>query len=64
MVNSEHQLIKVRGIVRTPDISTANTVMSTQVADLQIQVDGKGIVADAVRRPNVLYRILLGLLPF
>ncbi len=64
VVNSEHQLIKVRGIVRTPDISTANTVMSTQVADLQIQVDGKGIVADAVRRPNVLYRILLGLLPF
>jgi flagellar L-ring protein precursor FlgH len=64
LVNSEHQNIKVRGVIRTPDISTLNTVMSTQVADLEIQVDGKGIVADAIRRPNILYRVLLGLLPF
>jgi len=64
VVNSEHQTIRVRGVIRTPDISTLNTIMSTQVADLEIQVDGKGIVADAVRRPNILYRVLLGLLPF
>ncbi|MGD1070088.1 MAG: flagellar basal body L-ring protein FlgH [Bryobacteraceae bacterium] len=64
VVNSEHQTIKVRGVIRTPDISTLNTIMSTQVADLEIQVDGKGIVADAMRRPNILYRVLLGLLPF
>jgi len=64
VVNSEHQTVKVRGVIRTPDISTLNTVMSTQVADLEIQVDGKGVVADAVRRPNILYRVLLGLLPF
>jgi flagellar L-ring protein precursor FlgH len=64
VVNAEHQTIRVRGVIRTPDISTLNTVMSTQVADLEIQVDGKGIVADAIRRPNILYRVLLGLLPF
>jgi len=63
-VNSEDQLIVVRGIIRTPDISTANTVPSSQVADMEIRVNGKGVVGDAVRRPNVLYRILLGLLPF
>jgi flagellar L-ring protein precursor FlgH len=63
-VNSEQQVIRVRGVVRTPDISTANTVPSTQVADLEVQVNGKGIVGDAVRRPNALYRLLLGLLPF
>jgi flagellar L-ring protein precursor FlgH len=63
-VNSEQQLITVRGIVRTPDISTANTVASTQIADLEIRVNGKGVVGDAIRRPNILYRILLGLLPF
>jgi flagellar L-ring protein FlgH len=63
-VNSEQQVIRIRGIVRTPDISTANTVPSTQVADLEVQVNGKGIVGDAVRRPNALYRLLLGLLPF
>ena len=63
-VNSEQQVITVQGIVRTPDISTANSVASTQIADLEIRVNGKGVVGDAIRRPNALYRILLGLLPF
>jgi flagellar L-ring protein precursor FlgH len=63
-VNSEDQLIVVRGIIRTPDITTANTVASSQVADLEIRVNGKGVVGDAIRRPNALYRFLLGLLPF
>ena len=59
-----NQVITVRGIVRTPDISTANSVASSQIADMEIRVNGKGVVADAVRRPNALYRLLLGLLPF
>ncbi len=63
-VNSEQQSIAVRGIVRTADISTANTVPSTQVADMEVRVNGKGVVGDAIRRPNALYRLILGLLPF
>lgn len=63
-VNSEQQSITVRGIVRTADISTANTVPSTQVADMEVKVNGKGVVGDAIRRPNTLYRLILGLLPF
>jgi flagellar L-ring protein precursor FlgH len=63
-VNSEQQVITVRGIVRTTDISTGNTIPSTQIADMEVRVNGKGLVADAVRRPNVLYRLLLGVLPF
>jgi flagellar L-ring protein precursor FlgH len=63
-VNSERQTISVRGLVRPSDLTTANTVLSTQVAGLQVKVNGKGVVGDAVKRPFVLYRILLGLLPF
>jgi len=63
-VNSEKQTIKVRGLVRPADVTTANTVSSLQVANLQLQVNGKGVVGDAIRRPNFLYRFLLGLLPF
>ena len=63
-VNSEQQVITVRGIVRTADISTSNSVSSTQIADLELRLNGKGVVGDAIRRPNVLYRLLLGLLPF
>jgi flagellar L-ring protein precursor FlgH len=63
-INSEQQAISVRGIIRNADISTNNTVASTQVADMEIHVNGKGVVGDAIRRPNILYRILLGILPF
>ncbi|BDC52025.1 hypothetical protein F183_A43400 [Bryobacterales bacterium F-183] len=64
LVNSEKQLVHVRGVVRPIDISTANTVASDRVANLEIRVNGKGLVNDSIRRPNLLYRILLGVLPF
>jgi flagellar L-ring protein precursor FlgH len=63
-VNSEQQAITVRGIIRTADITTTNTVGSTQIADMEIRLNGKGVVGDAIRRPNALYRLILGLLPF
>lgn len=63
-VNSEHQQITVRGIVRTSDLSSANVIYSTQMAQMEIRIDGKGVVNDAIHRPNFLYRLLLGLLPF
>ena len=63
-VNSEHQTVVVRGLVRPADLTTANTVLSTQVGNLEIRVDGKGVVNDAIKRPFFLYRLLLGLLPF
>jgi flagellar L-ring protein precursor FlgH len=31
---------------------------------MEIRLNGKGVVGDAIRRPFILYRILLGLLPF
>ena len=63
-VNSEKQTISMTGMIRPNDLTTANTVRSDQVADLTIRVNGKGVVGDAIKRPFVLYRILLGLLPF
>jgi flagellar L-ring protein precursor FlgH len=63
-VNSEQQAMTVRGIIRTADITTNNTVGSTQIADMEIRLNGKGVVGDAIRRPNFLYRLILGLLPF
>jgi flagellar L-ring protein precursor FlgH len=63
-VNSEKQTIKLRGLIRPADLSVANTIRSDQVANLSVQVNGKGVVGDAVRRPHFLYRLILGLLPF
>jgi flagellar L-ring protein precursor FlgH len=63
-VNSEKQVITIRGIVRPEDLSPVNSVPSNRVAQVEILVNGKGVVNDAVKRPFVLYRLLLGLLPF
>lgn len=63
-VNSEKQIITVRGIVRPDDLSPVNSVSSDRVARMEVLVNGKGVVNDAVKRPFILYRLLLGLLPF
>jgi flagellar L-ring protein precursor FlgH len=63
-INSEKQTIILRGMVRPADLTPLNTVASNQVADLSIQINGKGVIGDAIKRPFILYRILLGLLPF
>jgi flagellar L-ring protein FlgH len=64
LVNSEKQIITLRGIIRPDDLSPINSVPSDRVARMEIRVNGKGVVNDAVKRPFILYRILLGLLPF
>jgi flagellar L-ring protein precursor FlgH len=63
-INSERQTITVRGVVRPADIDPANSVPSNRLAELEVRVNGRGVVGDAIRRPFFLYRLLLGLLPF
>jgi flagellar L-ring protein FlgH len=63
-VNSEAQIVTVRGIVRPIDLDTGNNVLSSKLAQMEVKINGRGVVGDAIRRPNILYRILLGILPF
>ncbi|HSW50060.1 MAG TPA: flagellar basal body L-ring protein FlgH [Bryobacteraceae bacterium] len=63
-VNAEQQVVTVRGVVRPTDLTPGNVVQSDRVAYLEVRINGKGVVGDAVRRPFFLYRLLLGLLPF
>ena len=63
-VNAERQTVHVRGILRPSDLNALNQVASDRLAMLEIKVNGKGVVGDAIRRPMFLYRLLLGLLPF
>ena len=63
-VNSERQTITVRGIVRPADVGSDNTVRSAHLGQLELRVNGKGVVGDAIKRPFILYRLLMGLLPF
>jgi flagellar L-ring protein precursor FlgH len=63
IVNKEHQQITLSGLVRPEDISAANTVWSTRIADADVSLVGKGAVSEAQRR-NVVSRVFqwLGLL--
>jgi flagellar L-ring protein precursor FlgH len=64
IVNSERQTIVVRGLIRPVDVTPGNIIRSDLISDLTLEVNGKGVVNDAIKRPFILYRILLGLLPF
>jgi flagellar L-ring protein FlgH len=63
-VSSENQVVTVRGVIRPADLDANNSIPSERIAQMEIQVNGKGVINDSVHRPNILYRILLGLLPF
>ncbi|MEO8592026.1 MAG: flagellar basal body L-ring protein FlgH [Candidatus Solibacter sp.] len=63
-INSERQTVTVRGVLRPADLASDNSVPSDRLAQMEIRLNGKGVVGDAIRRPFILYRILLGLLPF
>jgi flagellar L-ring protein precursor FlgH len=63
-VSSENQVVTVRGVIRPVDLDTTNSISSNRIAQMEIQVNGKGVIGDSIHRPNILYRILLGILPF
>jgi flagellar L-ring protein precursor FlgH len=46
------------------DLDPTNSVASNRIAQMEIQVNGKGVVNDSIHRPNFLYRLILGILPF
>ena len=62
-VNSEWQVVTVRGVVRPTDLAADNSVLSNRLAQMEIKLNGKGVVGDAIRRPFILYRLLMGILP-
>jgi len=63
-MNNERQTIVVRGLVRPGDVAADGTVQSNQVANLELELKGKGVLSDGVRPPNPLIRGLLWLISF
>ncbi len=63
-MNNQHEDLVIRGIVRPGDISSANTIPSSSLSNLEIEMKGKGIISDSVRPPNPLTRAVLWLFGF
>jgi flagellar L-ring protein FlgH len=62
-INNENQIITLTGVVRPRDISPANIVQSTFIADARISYSGSGVLNDQ-QRPGWLARILDKIWPF
>jgi flagellar L-ring protein precursor FlgH len=60
----DRQTVYVRGLVRPGDLAADNSVASSSISDLQVEIKGKGAVADASRQPNIIVNTLLKLLSF
>jgi flagellar L-ring protein precursor FlgH len=57
LLNNDTQIITISGIIRPQDVTSLNTVLSSQIADAEIQVEGRGVTAEA-QNPGIFYRIL------
>ena len=62
--NGQKHMATVRGLVRPGDIAADNSVLSSQIGDLQVAIKGKGVVSEFTRPPNPVVRMLLRLLSF
>jgi flagellar L-ring protein precursor FlgH len=63
-MNNQHEDVTIRGVVRPNDIGPSNTIPSTALSNLEIEMKGKGIIADSTRPPNRITRALLWLIGF
>lgn len=63
-VGNDRQTVIIRGLVRPGDLAVDNSIASSAVGNLEVEIKGKGAVADATRQPNILIRTILRLLTF
>ena len=63
-MNNQHEEVIVRGIARPGDVTPLNSVASSSLSALEIELKGKGIISDSVRSPNPLTRAILWLFGF
>lgn len=48
--NTDEQTITITGVVRPEDVTAENTVLSSNVADAQLKIEGKGPIAGKQRQ--------------
>jgi len=56
-INDEKQNLVIKGVIRPEDISSDNTILSTYVAEAQIEYEGNGPVGEKTS-PGIITRIL------
>ena len=63
LVNNEEQHFYISGVVRPIDIAQDNSVLSSYVADAEIEFTGRGVLTDN-QKPGILARFFSWIWPF
>ena len=63
-INNERTTAIVHGLIRPGDVLADNSVLSSSVSDLRLELKGKGVVSDSTRPPNKIVRLVLKVLGF
>lgn len=56
-LHEEQQIMILRGVVRPEDISASNTVLSSAIADAEIEYTGRGVITEK-QRPGIIQRFM------
>jgi flagellar L-ring protein precursor FlgH len=62
-VNNERQVLRLFGVVRPIDVAPNNVVLSGAVANMLLQIDGKGVLSDNLKQ-GWLFHLLTKVWPF
>lgn len=63
-MNNQHQTVVIHGVVRPGDIGSDNSIPSTSISNLEVELKGRGVVSDGVAPPNKLVQLILKLVGF
>jgi flagellar L-ring protein FlgH len=63
-MNNERQTVLLRGLVRPGDIAPNGAVASNAIANLELELKGKGVISEGNRPPNIIVRAILRVVGF
>ena len=63
-MNNERQTVLLRGLVRPGDVGPNGAVASNAIANLELELKGKGVISEGNRPPNIIVRAILRIVGF
>ncbi len=63
-MNNQKESMIVRGVLRPGDIAQDNSILSTALMDLEVELKGKGVITDYTRPMNPVTRAIMWVLGF
>jgi len=64
LMNNEHETVVLRGLVRPGDVQSDNSVASTALGNLEVELKGRGVLSDGTRPPNPVVRMIMRIIGF